>query len=272
MNKQIFDDETVMAFADGETDAETTSRIEAALETDDELMARVAMFMETRAASKSALAPMLDEPVPDHLLASVQRMVATHKANTYDSRDVPGSSPLVEPGENVVTFTPRPAPSPKRRTQSWFAPLAASILAAMIAGGGGYFAGRSTIDEVADMSLPVAPALAGILETAGSGGEPIAIEGATVSVISSFRSEAGEVCREFEVKQRSGRNITSVACHLSDHWETRLALSTAAEASGYVPAAAQDTVDAYLGSIGAASPLSPEEEAAALKVLRESRE
>ena len=63
MSDTEFSDEILMAFADGELDEETMRRVEAALETDDELMARIAMFMETRAAASEALKPVLDEPV-----------------------------------------------------------------------------------------------------------------------------------------------------------------------------------------------------------------
>ncbi|MCV9967168.1 hypothetical protein OIU34_35640 [Pararhizobium sp. BT-229] len=268
MKSSYFDDETVMAFADGETDAETTARIEAALETDDELMARVATFMETRAAAKEALAPMLNEPVPDALMASVRRMI-DERDKELPASATPDASTTPD---NVITFAPRPAPTPAPAPgkRLWLASLAASILVAVVAGSAGYFAGQSAIPQGPDFTH-VTPAVAGILEKSASASDVAAIDVGSMRVVSSFRSEAGEFCREFEVSLRSGRSVTSVACHTAGNWETRLTVATEPHDIGYVPAGAQETVDTYLSSIGAAGALSPTEEAQALKALQESR-
>ncbi|TIU02591.1 MAG: anti-sigma factor, partial [Mesorhizobium sp.] len=49
MTEETFSDEILMRFADGELDPETVARIEQAMEIDDRLVTRVAMFIETRA-------------------------------------------------------------------------------------------------------------------------------------------------------------------------------------------------------------------------------
>ncbi|MGO4838860.1 anti-sigma factor, partial [Rhizobiaceae sp. 2RAB30] len=122
-----FDDETLMAFADGELDAAATAAVEAAMETDDDLVARVAVFMESRGQASAALRPLLDEPVPETLIQSVRQMVDRSRQNaalqTGDS--APG---------NVVTLHPRPANGYARR----LLPLAASLSAIIVAGAGGY--------------------------------------------------------------------------------------------------------------------------------------
>ena len=64
------------------------------------------------------------------------------------------------------------------------------------------------------------------------------------------------------MKQASNSTV-SVACRQDRTWVTQLALSSA-KAEGYVPASAQETIDAYLSSIEAGAPLSPEEERAIL--------
>ena len=64
MNTHYFDDETLMAFADGELDEATTLRVEAALETDEALAERLAVFLDSRIAVASAVKPLIDEPVP----------------------------------------------------------------------------------------------------------------------------------------------------------------------------------------------------------------
>ena len=52
MTKPDFPDEMLMRFADGELDAETSAAIEQAMETDDDLVARVALFIETRSQAR----------------------------------------------------------------------------------------------------------------------------------------------------------------------------------------------------------------------------
>ena len=48
MTREDFDDETLMAFADGELDEATSAQLETALAADDGLAARLAVFLDTR--------------------------------------------------------------------------------------------------------------------------------------------------------------------------------------------------------------------------------
>ncbi|RUU96778.1 anti-sigma factor, partial [Mesorhizobium sp. M6A.T.Cr.TU.017.01.1.1] len=81
MTEETFSDEILMRFADGELDPETVARIEQAMEIDDRLVTRVAMFIETRAQAQAALKPLLDEPVPEKLVAAVEQMVEAKRAS-----------------------------------------------------------------------------------------------------------------------------------------------------------------------------------------------
>jgi anti-sigma factor RsiW len=54
MNGHDFDDETLMAFADGELDEAAAARVERAIADDEALAARVALFMETRDQARAA--------------------------------------------------------------------------------------------------------------------------------------------------------------------------------------------------------------------------
>ena len=87
MTEETFSDEMLMRFADGELDPATAARIEQAMETDDGLVARVAAFIETRAQAQAALKPLLDEPVPEKLVAAVERMIEAKRAG-----DKPGTA------------------------------------------------------------------------------------------------------------------------------------------------------------------------------------
>lgn len=248
MNNRIFDDETLMAFADGELDAETSARIEAAMETDDSLVEKVAGFMESRARAADALKPLIDEPVPETLMRTVRAMV--------DNADA------TKAADNVVAFQPRTAPNSWR----WAMPLAAS-LAVIVAGAGGYLAGRAsspsqgggTVAQLDD------PAISKALDTAPSGNE-VGTGFGTMKLVSSFRDEAGGLCREFELSGPS--NVVTIACRSNGRWDMRLAVATPTTGTDYVPAGATETIDAYLATIHAGAPLSEAEEAEALGSLR----
>lgn len=251
MSSQQFDDETLMAFADGELDAETAVRVEAAMETDDELVMRVATFIESRAAVAAELKPLIDEPVPEALTRSVEAMVAASRQ--------PKSEPARS--ENVVQL--RPA----RRTASpsWVMPLAASLVAIAF-GIGGYLAGQANAPSA---SAPVIagiadPAMVRTLNTAASGAEANVADG-SMKLVSSFRDGDGALCREFELMQAGGPATVTVACRSGQNWSVRLAVAgPAASAGAYQPAGAAETVDAFLTTIGAGAPLSQADEKAAL--------
>ncbi|MFQ5938875.1 MAG: anti-sigma factor family protein [Alphaproteobacteria bacterium] len=67
------DDETLVAYADGELDPRRVSEVEAALQIDAEARERVRIFKETAAMVGNAFDGPLHQPVPDRLLAVLQR-------------------------------------------------------------------------------------------------------------------------------------------------------------------------------------------------------
>lgn len=236
MSDQTWQDEVLMAFADGELDTETAARIEAAMETDEALAARVAMFMDTGNVARLALQPLLDEPVPQALAQSVRNMAGRQ--------------------DNVLAFGRRTTP----RVQRWMS-LAASFLAVAAAG---YLAGRAM--GTADGPTGTVPApLAGILDAEPSGALAETASG-TVRLIASFPDQAGRLCREYEVTGEDRSTVLGIACRSDGRWETRLAIATPALASGYAPASSVETVDAFLAAMNAGPVLSAEEERKALSV------
>lgn len=251
MSNHRFDDETLMAFADGELDAETAAKVEVAMETDDELVMRVATFIESRAAVAAELKPLIDEPVPEALTRSVEAMIAASRQ--------PQSEPAK--ADNVVPL--RPA----RRTASpsWIMPLAASLVAVAF-GVGGYLAGEANAPHASTPLLAgiADPAIVTTLDTALTGAEA-AVAGGSMKLVSSFNDGSGALCREFELKQASGSATLTVACRAGQDWQVRLAVAgPASGGDGYVPAGSAETVDAFLATIGAGAPLSEADERAAL--------
>lgn len=256
MNNRDFDDETLMAFADGELDTEASARIEAAMQTDNALAERVAVFMESRAQAAAALKPLIEEPVPDALMRSIRRMVDDADGRTSTLHVPVGDS------DNVV-----PLRSPgKQATWRWAMPLAAS-LAIAVAGVGGYLAGRGGAPSSGDTTMAWLgdPAVSKALDTMPSGGN-VQTGSGKMKLVSSFRDQAGTFCREFELADTS--TIVSIACRSDGRWNLRLAVAAPTAGSQYVPAGAAETVDAYLSTIEAGAPLSATDEAEALQTLR----
>jgi len=259
MSDRTFPDEMLMRFADGELDADEMAVIERAMETDDELVARVAMFIETKAQAQTALKPLLDEPVPEKLMAAVEDMVAAKRAK--DGQAEAGSA-------TVVPFaapqrTARPAAAPR-----WRLPLAASIAAAVIGGIVGYWAAGNPQPSGLSVAGVVDAPLGMALATAASGEEIALASGGRFRAIATFRDDAQNVCREFEVDAADRSTLVSVACHADGAWRVDFVVAAPADAGGYAPASSTEALDAYLQAIAAGEPLSSEDEAQALADIR----
>lgn len=241
MSKKDFDDETLMAFADGELDEAQSLALEEALASDDALAERLAVFLDSRQLVGDALKPLIDEPVPDALLASVRKMAEEAQRQT-------------PPQDNVVSFRPKqqqPVSQPTMRR--WLMPVAASLVAA-VTGVVGFALGRMG-PTAPDASAEIAAAL----DREASGQDvTLAASGTVLHVVASFRDQRGELCREYELKQPESSTLT-VACRQNGAWATRFAL-TSAKAEGYLPASSQEMIDTYLSSIEAGAPLPLEEE------------
>lgn len=255
MTSADFPDDMLMRYADGELDAETAAAIERAMEGDDDLVARVGLFVETRAAVRAVLGPLLEEPVPPQLTAAVERMVAERK------------SAAGAPAEIL------PFPQQDRAARRWLLPLAAS-LAAVVGGLGGYWLAGG--GQPAPPGLHIAgidgPVLADALATVASGdeGRPVG-DGRRFRAIATFRDSVQALCREFEVDDSAdGSTVVSVACLSGSQWRVTFAVVAPGDSGGYAPASSTEALDAYLAAIEAGPPMAAGEEAQALGALRQN--
>uniref|UniRef100_A0A7C1P6V2 Uncharacterized protein n=1 Tax=Agrobacterium albertimagni TaxID=147266 RepID=A0A7C1P6V2_9HYPH len=259
-------DEMLMAFADGELAPAEQEEIEKALAEDDELAERLAVFMDTRDELAVTMKPLIDEPMPAALEASLTAAIATARQAQVTPQT---TSNTAEPQrtETVVPLRPRASAAAARPTGSvisspWGMALAASFVG-IVVGLGGFLLGQSTgvAPDGANLALNEA------LETLPSGTDrDLPTTGESLHMIASFRDAEGHLCREYERKGADAMT-TAVACHGPAGWQTRFALTNPV-AEGYVPASTTDTLDAFLSGIGAGAPLSPEEETADIEALR----
>jgi anti-sigma factor RsiW len=116
-------DEVLIAYLDGELDAESADNVAAAIARDPALADEAQRLAATAGVLRAAFDDVLHEPVPERLLAAARGEVS---------------------GEKVVKF-PEPrkgtAAQSAARWQRWVAlPIAASLAALMIGAGIGYFA------------------------------------------------------------------------------------------------------------------------------------
>jgi len=115
-------DEVLIAYLDGELDAERADEVAAAIASDPTLAREVQALGETGAALRAAFDDVLHEPVPDRLLAAARGELD---------------------GEKVVKFPDsrkRSATQPAAGWQHWAAlPVAASVACLIFGGGVGYF-------------------------------------------------------------------------------------------------------------------------------------
>ncbi|MFM8679557.1 MAG: anti-sigma factor family protein [Alphaproteobacteria bacterium] len=80
------DDVMLMAYVDGEVDAETAREIEASIAADPAMGRRVAMFRQTATMARGAFGEVMYEPVPERLLRTLGGASATTPATVAPAR------------------------------------------------------------------------------------------------------------------------------------------------------------------------------------------
>ncbi|MGL4576076.1 MAG: anti-sigma factor family protein [Burkholderiaceae bacterium] len=270
-----YDDETLMAYADGALDADRSAEIRRASERDPAIARRIDAFRQSAATIKQAFDAELDAPVPPALLASVQAAIARAQQT---------SQPVAEQQRPAVVSV---GTVQKRSFFGWVAnepryAMAASV-SALVIGVAGYLAGMTTSDQrlqtaalsPAGLSIGATKdeqrALSVALSETSSGQRRALGRDAAsgqVQLVATFRDRAGTLCREFAV-QRTGESATQgVACRSQEDWSIKAIAVVPVAADAYTPASGHAAVDSYLTLIEAGPPLSAQDEQQALGALR----
>jgi hypothetical protein len=200
-----FSDEILMAYADGEVDADTRRQIEAAMLSDPTIAERVAKHRALRVDLGAAFGGVLDEPVPSRLL------------------DAANSSPAAARAATVTDLSAaRAARSGEKTSRSWSWPQWAAIAASLLIG---VLAGRSELQRAESDVFATTPSgivakgdLSAALDDQLSG----AAAHADIRIGLSFRSKAGHYCRSFQSGMAAG-----FACRENAEWRV-LALNESA--------------------------------------------
>jgi hypothetical protein len=193
-----FSDDILMAYADGELDLRTRAQVEDAMAADPEIARRVAAHQALRNTLRSGFDKVLDEPVPDHLIAAAR---ATSRARS----------------ENRVVVPLRPRRARTLALPSWAWPRWGAIAASFVLGalvwhfGTDWYSSRPLIER--DGQLLAAGALDKALSNQLASAQPAQ---APVQIGVSFRSKGGNYCRTFQVREHT--NLAGLACRDQDKW------------------------------------------------------
>jgi len=182
-----FDDETLMAFVDGELDAARAAVVAQAIERDPALAAEVDRLRAVRARVADAFAPVLDEDIPERLQAA-----ATARPNA-------------DGGRTGRVY----------RSAPWSA-MAAGLAGLVIGvGAAQVIAAPSGVGHL-NTNFVADGALARVLDVAESGA-PMQRRGLEVTPLYSFIAHDGRTCRAF-VAARGAAAAEGVACREEGVW------------------------------------------------------
>jgi hypothetical protein len=205
-----FSDETLMAYVDGEVDETTRAAIDAAIAAHPELAGRVTRHRALRERLHQELDPVMQEPVPERLLAAA-RSVSRSRAGT-------------------LVLLPR-IPLARWSWPQWGAMAASLVVGILLAP----LLWRQPPAPVGVRngqllaSGPLARALAEQLANTQSANTPVRMG-------VSFISRRGNYCRTFVLRDRSA--LAGVACREPEGWVLRaVATAPSAETGEYRPAA-----------------------------------
>jgi hypothetical protein len=214
----MIDQALLQAYADGECSEADSARVEAALETDADAVARLEALMGLRGRLREAFEPVLSEPVADRTVELIRSRLS-----------VAASPGAVLPPSNIAVFKPRARPAAANQRWAWPAAMAACLAAGVL--GGVQISGPSTALVALSDGQPTAGAeLAQILDLAPSG-ESRADGAAKVKVMLSFAAADGAACRQFSRTQ--GREaMLGLACKEGRRWRMRAMAAQTASGSG----------------------------------------
>lgn len=258
MNTPELDFEKLMAYADGELDADSAKEVEQLMRQNAQAREAVDNFQRDRQALAGGLDGILNEPVPQRLIDAIRQHPGAAAAPSPGHPALPEAHPVV-PSGGANSATGRVAANDR----AYWPSLATAAAVALTVG---LFAGQWWGSGAKDSTLATAHVLQEALQTTPSG-QTLAARSVRITPLGSFQSDEGQVCREFE-QTAEGRSAHGLACLESSRWVTRLmidrGLSTVAGGAGdgtYVPASGEtDALSAMFEQLKLGPAMSGEEE------------
>jgi hypothetical protein len=212
-----YDDETLMAFADGELDEVRRAAITAAMENDPELAQRVARHRALRAQVAGAFGKLLDEPAPERLV--------------HAARGAREPAKNTRRGGDVVQFPVRGSRlQPMRwRAREWGAIAASLVLGGLISWT--LLAPSAPMMTASGSSLVARGALASALDRQLASTQ---LESDPVWIGLSFQTRDGHICRSFELR---AAGTAGLGCKVDGEWRIPVTSEVPARSGGVRQAA-----------------------------------
>ncbi len=213
------DEEILVAYVDGQLDAQEIARVEEALAGDAEARATVRGLREDAALLRAAFNAPLNEPVPARVLESIDRAMTENAADGGNGA----------PARKVGGFAP------------WPMAIAASIAVLAVALGGVNYLANQRVEQEIDQLRAAAEgdrqarqqALAQALENLVSGQtvsweNPDSGRRGSITPVRTFKNRSGQWCREYAADEWLGDKQElqrAIACREGEGlWQTRLVL------------------------------------------------
>jgi anti-sigma factor RsiW len=208
-------DETLMAYADGEVDVATRASVETAMRDDPEIARRVALHRAMRESMQGAFTAVIEEPVPERLIAAARGHARPPTASTPSAvADLAGArnaaNRKVEGGA-------------ARRWQP--AALAACLLLGLSTGYLAWHGSGGALIEAGEGGLTAGAALADALSTQLSDDRSAGLIAVTGL---SFRNKSGGYCRTFSL---SASAASGLACRDGARWKINALVQSANDRS-----------------------------------------
>jgi len=215
-----YDDETLMAYADGELDAAQSAALAVAVENDPGLARRVERHRALRSEVAEAFASVLDQPVPERLINALNG----------------GASPAAQKRGEVLQFPERAARAPGRSwgRREWGAMAASVALGALIAWK--LFAPAEPNLVAQNGTLVARGALASALERQLASTQS---RDSAVLIGVTFKAREGYYCRSFTLRSAG---TAGLACRIGSEWQVPVTAAGQVAGDGLQQAASMPRV------------------------------
>ena len=198
-----FSEETLMAYADDELDAQTRSAVEAAMASDPEIARRIAQHKALRGKLRVAFNNVLDEPTPQRLVEAARGVPAVRREG------------------NVIPLRRK---NTTRKIWPQWAAVAASLVIGVVIGQALLFRGPTPGPIISHGGQLLAN---GVLARALSDQLAGQTEQTPVHIGVSFKTRSGAYCRTFTLQEATP--LAGLACREHDDWHVQVLAQTASQ-------------------------------------------
>ncbi|GAA0859901.1 hypothetical protein [Aliiglaciecola litoralis] len=233
-------DEQLSGFLDAELSAQDMELVRTALETDDELVMRMAELSQVDQWVVKHAQQIDQTPVPQSLLALARKI---------DNAQQPSE----RADNNVVQLSAR-----RKANQTFTKPLsiAAGIALVVMVG---------VLTTTQQRQAGIGADIAAVLNTSVSGETRNTPSGVAVKAQLSFANQAGQLCRQYQVSTGNDR-ATNIACKGVSGWQLEASSNdqSVGEQGGYQTASKHSELDNIIDTMISGAPLDKEQELRAI--------